>query len=304
MIGTDRSVPPAVRAHWRLGDSTLLAAQDVTTWRVVRGGHPFVLKHFGAAALPGWQYQLRVAAALRRAGWPAPEVADEPLSRPEGAWVLLHWLPGEPSDTTDRRTEELARGRLLARFHETAGTLGIDDQRTGFTAPYAVVDDPELEHWLRIHEAAVPSEGAILRRYRAAAAERLAGHHPPQARASVIHGDFTSWNLLFEDGRLSGLLDLEITHRSLQVADFALSWRGNHDDVIRGYDEVRPLSPAEWQLILPVFWSWLFLGVKDLLAGHYDAGRPARLDLTWHTTHLLRESELMRDKLGDDCHPQ
>jgi aminoglycoside phosphotransferase (APT) family kinase protein len=55
----------------------------------------------------------------------------------------------------------------------------------------------------------------------------------------VIHGDFTPWNLLFDGGRLTGVLDFEATHHTFQVADFALSWRGYHDDVLSGYDEVR-----------------------------------------------------------------
>ena len=32
----------------------------------------------------------------------------------------------------------------------------------------------------------------------------------------------------------------------------------------------RALSDLEWQLVLPVYWAWLFLGVKDALAAHYS----------------------------------
>ena len=61
----------------------------------------------------------------------------------------------------------------------------------------------------------------------------------------VLHGDFTCWNLLFEHGHLTGVLDFEATHLNYRVADFALAWRGQQSDVIRGYEEVSPLSDLD-----------------------------------------------------------
>jgi hypothetical protein len=96
------------------------------------------------------------------------------------------------------------------------------------------------------------------------------------------------------------VLDFEATHHTFQVADFALSWRGHHDDVLRGYDEVRALSDAEWRLVLPVFWAWLFLGVKDLLSASYAGTRvdgvPPRLE--WQVGHLRRHSPLLAQRSG------
>jgi Ser/Thr protein kinase RdoA (MazF antagonist) len=125
--------------------------------------------------------------------------------------------------------------------------------------------------------------------------------HPGlDAPRSVIHGDFAPWNLLFDDGRLTGLLDFEATHHTFQVADFALSWRGYQDDVLRGYDEVRPLSDVEWHLVQPVYQAWLFLGLKDALAAHYSApdhaGEP--LNLEWQSLHARRQSPLIARKTG------
>lgn len=58
------------------------------------------------------------------------------------------------------------------------------------------------------------------------------------------------------------------------MADFALSWRGYQDNVVRGYNEVRALTDLEWQLMQPVFWAWLFIGVKDALARTTTASGP------------------------------
>ena len=121
-----------------------------------------------------------------------------------------------------------------------------------------------------------------------AAAGWFADHPDVDAPRSVIHGDFTPWNLLFsDDGRLTGVLDFEASHYTFQVADFALSWRGYQDEVLLGYDSVRPLSDLEWQLIRPAYQAWLFLGVRDALT----AGPPANLD--WQVAHLRKRSTLI-----------
>jgi aminoglycoside phosphotransferase (APT) family kinase protein len=263
----------------------------------------FVLKHFGPTAAPDWRYALRVGAALRAQGWPTPEPVEEPLIRADGGWVLLHRLPGEPGTPADeeRPAEQRARGRLLAELHAAAAATGITEQRRGFSGAAELVADPELEHWLRVHEATRPQQGRVLRACRDAVAQWFAAHPDLDAPRSVIHGDFAPQNLLFHDGRLTGVLDFEASHYTFQVADFALSWRGNHDNVLRGYHEVRALSEVEWQLVRPTFWAWMFIGVKDLLATCYGsaaAGDPPP-DLRWQLTHLRRRSRLLEEKSGE-----
>jgi Ser/Thr protein kinase RdoA (MazF antagonist) len=262
----------------------------------------FVVKHFRLPFFSDWRYPLRVAAALRAQGWPTPEPVEAPLVRPDGAWVLLHRLPGLPARPVDedKPAEQRARGRLLAEFHASAVATGIVDQRGGFTGPAELVADPRLDHWLRVHESACPDEGRILRACRDMAVEWFEVNPTVDAARSVIHGDFTPWNLLFDNGRLTGVLDFEATHYTFQVADFALSWRGYQDDVLQGYDEVRALSDLEWHLVLPAFWAWLFIGVKDLLAAHYGGTQPVNPPprLEWQIAHLRKHSALLERKAG------
>jgi Ser/Thr protein kinase RdoA (MazF antagonist) len=302
----DRPVDPEVRRRFTIAPRRYLAGRLTHTWQVERGGRPYVLKSFGPGSLPDWPYQLLVGEALRRQGWPAPAPVEEPLTTADAAWVLFDWLPGVPRKPTDaeRPAEERARGRLLAEFHAAAAATGITSRRQGFPRPRDIVADPELERWLRVHERFAPGEGAMLRRYREASAAWFEEHPDPDVPSSVIHGDFTPWNLLFDGDRLSGVLDLEGTHHSFQTADFALSWRGYHDDVLRGYDEVRPLSALEWQTLRPVFWSWLFLGVAGMLAGHYGGAEPDRpADLEWTSSHLQKVSGLLDARLGPPVLP-
>jgi Ser/Thr protein kinase RdoA (MazF antagonist) len=240
---------------------------------------PLVLKFLSS---PSWDYELRVAEALRAQGWPTPAPVADPWAVADGAWVLFARLPGAPAPD-----DPLVRGRLLASLHRAAAACGISSPRPGFPSPASVVGDPVLARLLRSYARDHPASGAVLLDGLSAAAGWFEDHPAIDAPRSVIHGDFAPWNLLFEDGKLSGVLDFEASHYSFQVADFALSWRGYQDDVLRGYDSVRPLSDLEWQLIRPVYQAWLFLGVREAL----EAGGP--VDLDWQVAHLQKRSVLV-----------
>jgi Ser/Thr protein kinase RdoA (MazF antagonist) len=145
---------------------------------------------------------------------------------------------------------------------------------------------PSLNSALRRWEQRLPREVALLQR----AAEttkselaRLTPHAPPPI---IIHGDFTPWNLRFRSGGLSGILDWEFTHLDQRVADFALSWRGRHKDVIRGYEQESPLEEIECELLEPVRRAWLLDDARRTLLRDPDQQAP---DLTWTLTHLARQ---------------
>jgi hypothetical protein len=56
----------------------------------------------------------------------------------------------------------------------------------------------------------------------------------------------------------------------------------------------------DWPLVLPVYWAWLFLGVKDLLARSYgSAGGPRPVDLSWQIRQLRRRSDLLTTRIGE-----
>ncbi|BCJ46899.1 hypothetical protein GCM10010168_35810 [Actinoplanes ianthinogenes] len=279
------SVPdPEVCARWRLVAGPLLSARSTYTWAATRDGRPYILQRLDPAGQPDWGYPLRVAAALRERGWPTPEPAEEPWITPDGVWLLTHRLPGRPlvAGGADSPGQQRRRGRLLAEVHAALATAGITEQRGGFREPVEVLADPELERVLRAYEKLHPDDGALLLAGREATLAWFAANPADAAPRGVLHGDFAPWNLLFEDGRLTGVLDFEASHRSLLVADFALSWRGYQDAVISGYHEVRPLSELERRLIVPTYHAWLFLG----LAG----ADPTTVDLSWNAAHLRRRS--------------
>ena len=108
----------------------------------------------------------------------------------------------------------------------------------------------------------------------------------------VIHGDFTQWNLHFQEGRLSGILDFELAHWDHRIGDFALAWRGKYDQVIYAYAEVSPLEPEEWELLTPLWWAFLIDGTcQGMRKGIRDDG--------WTIRKLLQRSPLMGPDSGE-----
>ena len=145
---------------------------------------------------------------------------------------------------------------------------------------------------IRAYERSYPTEGHILRRHLDRAHEAFTAIEVEAAETIVLHSDFAPWNLLFEDERLTGILDFEATHRDFRVADFALSWRGEQDEALAGYQEVHKLSDLDWQLLAPVYWSWMFIGVKKEITVMLSGKVPPH-DFAWQVRHLLRRSGLL-----------
>jgi Ser/Thr protein kinase RdoA (MazF antagonist) len=98
---------------------------------------------------------------------------------------------------------------------------------------------------------------------------------------------------LYDDaGVLSGVLDLDATHLNYRIADFALAWRGDEDEVIEGYEEISPLSELEWEMLLPTYWAWLFYGVKESLRAIL-ASSSTGVHFEWQTRHFSKRSKLI-----------
>lgn len=162
-------------------------------------------------------------------------------------------------------------------------------QRGGFGRSDEVVRDPELVPAIRAYEGIRPAEGHILRWHLDRAQEAFARVDLDDAETIVLHGDFTRWNLLFEGERLTGILDFQATHLNYRVADFALSWRGEYDEVIDGYQEIHPLTGLDWELIVFSYWSWLFLSVKREINAMVSGIIPPH-GFDWQVKHLLKRS--------------
>ena len=165
-------------------------------------------------------------------------------------------------------------------------------QRRGFGLSDEVVGDPGLIDSIRKYEQHRPAEGHVMMWHVDQAAQVFDRLDLDEAVTTVLHGDFTPWNLLYEGENLTGVLDFEATHLNYRVADFANSWRGYQDEVIEGYEEVSKLSDLEWELLVPAYLAWMFIGVKESIETAL-AKNAALPDFKWQIRHLLRREELM-----------
>ena len=171
-------------------------------------------------------------------------------------------------------------------------------QRRGFGLSDEVIGDPGLIDSIRKYEQRRPSEGHIMRWHIDRATQVFDLLDLDGAVTTVLHGDFSPWNLLYEGEDLTGVIDFEATHLNYRVADFANSWRGYQDEVIEGYEEVCELSDLEWELLVPAYWAWLYIGVRKAIETSMEENA-ALPDFEWQIRHLLRREGLM----GRLAHP-
>jgi aminoglycoside phosphotransferase (APT) family kinase protein len=235
-------------------------------------------------------YEVRLIKALAVLGWPVAPLVTGPAEIAGQWWSLAPFLSGAPPASDGNvhggRSEQRARGHLLAGLH--AGMAQVPDmgQRPGWRRCEEILDDPALDTVLAQNERERPEEVRILRWHLEQARGQVAGLALQERPGIIVHGDWTPWNLRFAEGRLSGILDFELAHSDHRVGDFVLSWRGMYDDIILGYAEVSPLEPEEWALLTPLWWAQLIsLACLDMKAGAKDNG--------WIISKLLLRSPLM-----------
>ncbi|WP_256208660.1 phosphotransferase enzyme family protein [Paenibacillus sp. CF384] len=255
-------------------------------WLVDCRGERLVLRRWWSTSTDNIDYELRLLTSVAAQGWPVAPAVESPIEVDGHYWCLFPYLPGEPPSVDNRMLEQRARGRLLAQFHDDLAKLNGFGQREGWRRCEEILNDPALDIMLSKQEQRQPEEIRILRWHLERARERVAGLNLQARPGIVIHGDFTPWNLRFLDGCLSGILDFDLSHWNHRVADFALSWRGMHDDIVRAYDEVSPLELEEWELLTPAWWAWL---IEDACR---DIKRGIPVD-EWTIKHILRRSPLM-----------
>jgi Ser/Thr protein kinase RdoA (MazF antagonist) len=254
-------------------------------WLVTSGNEQLVLRRWATSA-EDIDYELRLLTRIAAIGWPVAPALEEHLECAGHFWSLFPLLPGDPSTLHGSVSEQRARGRLLAEFHYDLASLGEFGQRKPWRRCEEILGDLTLDRTLTEHERTLPEEVRLLRWHLNRARERIAGILLQGRPGIIIHGDFTPWNLRFQEGRLSGILDFELAHWDHRVGDFALSWRGKYDNVIHGYAEVSPLAPEEWELLTPLWWAFLLeQACQHLRSGTLDDG--------WIRTKLLLRSPLM-----------
>ncbi|WP_274652693.1 phosphotransferase [Paenibacillus humicola] len=286
-----------VLEHFGAQVLTSLGGRFNKHWHVNVKNERFVLRQWSPLhKKDDIDYEVRLLRNVAALGWPVAPVVEGPIELGGHMWCLFPYLPGDLLTTDDPIAEQRARGRLLAQFHADLVKLRGFGQRGGWRRCENIVCDPALDRLLDEHDRRRPEEVRILRWHLERARERLAGLKLQDRPGMIVHGDFTPWNLRFQDGRLTGILDFELAHWDYRVGDFALSWRGKYDEVVYGYHEVSALEPEEWELLTPLWWA----GLIELACKQLAEGIKERADGDgWTIRKLLERSPLM----GRDAKP-
>ncbi|MET9019582.1 phosphotransferase [Actinopolymorpha sp. NPDC004070] len=269
-----------------------LGGRANTQWLVTAAGSPLVLRRYPAEPLGDVGYELSVLRRLNAMGWPVPVPVDDPIDVDGHTWCLFSRLSGASRTVADPKAEQRARGRLLAELHADTETLGDLGQRPGWHRAEAVVADSELYRGLAAYQRLFPWQARLLRWHAERAHERFDALDLGNRCLIVLHSDFNARNLLFQNGKLTGIVDFESTHLNHRASEFALAWQGRYDEVLHGYEEVRPLDEVDRALLAPTLWSWVLLGVaENIRRMTSDSIEPHGFD--WQVGRLLRRSPLM-----------
>lgn len=260
-------------------------------WLVRRDDSEFVLRRFRPIrSLAYAAYEVAVLDRLAAMGHPVPTVVDEPAEVADSVWFLMTKAEGARGGYEADDPRE--RGRRLAALHDGLGRLTDLGQREARQMTFEPIASATFDAALADYAAWYPDDARVMQWHLDRCRALLDGWDLSVLPSGVIHGDFTPWNLLFTEGELSGIVDFDLSHWDLRIADFALSWRGKYDDVVFGFDEVSPLSDLEWELLSPIRWAWLLSfvedGIDEMRSG---ASEPRPFD--WVVNQMLRRSPVI-----------
>jgi Ser/Thr protein kinase RdoA (MazF antagonist) len=225
------------------------------SWDVQASSMRWILRRYSTARLPsGIPFEHAVLQQLASAGWPVPN----PFAAPDGSTLVkvggrFHAL--FPFLHGDRLDDPGLHGSVLGRLHAATSRLTISARPTWpRLSEYARRPFPES---LAAYAAADPDAAAATLRHHGLVARELAAIGTDAAVTLPVHGDFHTGNLLFQEGRLSGVLDFDFARIDLRVADIAIALGFLADSPARaafvaGYEAEQPLAEGERRLLAPL----------------------------------------------------
>lgn len=213
------------------GLERLSGGANMESWRFTAGAETCVLRR--APSLEMMQgrplthaNEAALIRAARASGVLAPEVLVE--LEPEdglGSGYIMRSISGSPDPNLFLAKADPALG-IADIARELAATHRIDC--TGLAVP--VMDTAAALGELRSRFMSYGGDRPIL----ALALRWLEANIPPPAVPHLVHGDFRLGNLMFEHGRLTGVLDWELAHLGDPHEDLAFGcmtvWRFSRPD--------------------------------------------------------------------------
>jgi aminoglycoside phosphotransferase len=215
------------------------------------GGGRFGLRHEG-----------EVLAVAARLGFPVAEVLGT-LEEPTGLVLELVAGTSRP-DVAEAETVGPEYLALVARLHrQDTAAFPLEPMAT---MAEAVADD--LAWWTRLAEDREVMDRPILRlASRVLAATMPTGDRPP----AVVHGDVGAGNFMVREGRVSAMLDWELTHLGDPHEDLAWLWmRGAHTEFGEPATRLREYETAAGSVLDAdrLCWHLAFVMWKSCVGTH------------------------------------
>lgn len=254
-------------------------------WHVwTSAGERFVLRRHGhGRTADEIEYEAQVMRHAAAAGWRVPVPLGAPMPHGDRFVSVCTYVPG-----TSHRVENVAqlraRGALLARLHADLRPLAPRlGQRPGWRPMHDVARMLQALRWDdgvavlgRIRPDLVPA----LRAGTESLERQLVSLSVGALPLTVIHGDFTRWNVRHLGGRLTGVLDFDLTHLDTRAADLAMARAARSPELLDAYraESARlgwPLAAEEGH-VLPALDAALMIGIVawelygQLVAGIMD----------------------------------
>ena len=261
--------------------SPIAAGRMNRHWLVETGDGRLVLRRYTPArSVTAIEWEHRLIAFTARRGWPVAEAM--PVSSgvtfatiDSKHFALFPFLPGEPAPRESVPARRI-KGRLLARLHDDLATFPQDGQRDGFGRVW------ELD--LFVQPATGETFNGLLARFgrdypEAARAVRTQRYRNLRELSrlgygdlpwAIVHDDFHTDNLLFQDAALTGLLDFDSARWDSRAFDIAASLSLDclappafdaieprfAEAFLSGYAGHHPLDPVEAELLVPLIRAW------------------------------------------------
>ncbi len=268
-------------------------------WVVRADASSFVLKRYHPwLAHTAIHYEHSVLAHLAAQHLPvaAPVAINGGTMWTDGAgvrWALFAALPGAPLAEADWMWHVSQAAATLAALHRAL---------QGFTPDGA--PHPPWERWtLERLDAALaqwPALPDLTPALVTAARQRLAERYFTDALLelppTVVHGDFSSTNVLWVGDRVSGVVDFERAHGDAAIVDFGAGIVSYHPPQLRAavaaYHHARPLTGKERELLPEALLLGALLGIDAQVTVYHDETEANRRAQT--LSAMLRNAEALR----------
>jgi homoserine kinase type II len=274
---TPEDVRTFLRAYGRTPQE--LRIEQLPSWwfnlvlRVEADGERLILRRYGVTPPEEVRWELTVLDHLHQHAFPTftplprSDAADDALGTFLGKPAILYpFVEGGRGCELDWSLTMTQTAQAVARLHALTAGLPIPFPRirSGTESRRLIQQTIEwtAQRGVAAHETVL--QDLLRRAHHALAAfeERLAPYTEILPH-SVVHHDAHCANVLFHDGKLVALIDFDDAYYGYQVADLAVmitNWafdRRTHDRleldkamrVVRAYEQHRPLTPAERELL-------------------------------------------------------